>query len=76
MEVQINTKIDRRTMAARLMSVIQNVMMGNEVTLVIGPDIPMNELDEVFQKLSEFAALSWSMVKPDDEDKGVWQDDE
>ena len=75
MDIEISNKVDKKTQAARLMSVIQNLMMGNEVTIRISPDIPMNEVDEIFQKVAEFAALSWSMIKPTEvEEDEEWKD--
>jgi len=76
MEVHITNDVDKKTLAARLMSIVQKNMMGEEVSIIVSPNIPMNQLDEIFQKLAEFAALSWSMVKPEDkeEDNEGWKD--
>lgn len=75
MNVEISNKVDKKTQAARLMSVIQHLMMGTEVTITISPDVPMNEVDEIFQKTAEFAALSWSMIKPkEEEESDEWKD--
>lgn len=74
MDVEISNSIDKKTQAARLMSVVQHLMMGNEVTIKISPDIPMNEVDAVFQKIAEFAGLSWDMIKPPETNDDGWKD--
>ena len=50
MNINIDNTDDKKSRAARMMHIIQKLMMGEEVSIVISPDIPLNEIDEI-QKL-------------------------
>ena len=78
MRIVISNDIDKRTLAARMMTAVQSLLMGDKIELEIAPDVSMKELSEMFDKFSELTDLASRVigggpVDPNHDDADNWK---